>query len=347
MLFFNLGELPEQYSMTVFHALAYMEIESFVLVSPKTPLVSVGYFQNADGVDFKYCTEHGVSVMRRELGGGTTLLDHNQVFYQIILKKDNPLLANTIDQLYRNFSEPVINSYKALGVETRFKPVNDIVTLEGRKISGEGGGDIGDCIVFVGGILLDFDFDLMTRVLRIPDEKFRDKLYKTMEENISTLKRELGYVPNREEVVKVLLEQFSQVLGDLTPAALPYDVWQLASKLSDKYSTEEFLLRNHRVQDLITIGAGVKMKQGMFKAPGGLIQSNVKVEDGVITEIFISGDFTLYPKEYLPALSLAITGAAYERRAVKSRVTDFISRFNVEMPGVSEDDICNAIFAGI
>jgi len=41
-------------------------------------------------------------------------------------------------------------------------------------------------MVFVGGILLDFNYKAMSRILKVPDEKFRDKVFKTMEENVTT-----------------------------------------------------------------------------------------------------------------------------------------------------------------
>jgi lipoate-protein ligase A len=37
-------------------------------------------------------------------------------------------------------------------------------------------------MVFVGSIILDFDYERMTRAIKVPDEKFRDKVFKTMKE---------------------------------------------------------------------------------------------------------------------------------------------------------------------
>jgi len=34
--------------------------------------------------------------MRREVGGGATYLDENQIFYQLIWKKDNPKFPKAI-----------------------------------------------------------------------------------------------------------------------------------------------------------------------------------------------------------------------------------------------------------
>ena len=64
--------------------------------------------------------------------------------------------------------------------------------MEHRKISGIGAGEIGDCIVFVGNLIIDFDYEAMARVLKIPDAKFRDKVKKTIWENLSAIHREIG-----------------------------------------------------------------------------------------------------------------------------------------------------------
>jgi lipoate-protein ligase A len=67
MLLFDLGKLPEQQSMPIFHVLARMGIESLVIVSPRSSLVSIGYFQDAEQeVDLKYCKGSGIPFMRRE-----------------------------------------------------------------------------------------------------------------------------------------------------------------------------------------------------------------------------------------------------------------------------------------
>ena len=52
----NLRHMPGQQSMLVFHALARIGFEGLVIVSPKTPLASIGYFQDASKeVDLNYC----------------------------------------------------------------------------------------------------------------------------------------------------------------------------------------------------------------------------------------------------------------------------------------------------
>jgi len=259
MYLFDLGKLPGQQSMLIFHALARMGIEALVIVSPQNPLVSIGYFTNAEReIDLPYCREAGIPIMRREIGGGVTYLDGNQIFYQLIWKKNNPKVPKTIQDIYVQFSEAPVETYRAFGIETEFQPVNDIITKEGKKIAGEGGGDVAECMVFVGGVLLDFDYETMSRILRAPDQTFRDRVYKTMRENLTTMKRELGTTPPRQDIVAVLKEEFEKRVGKFNQAPMTPEILDKMSQLESWMTSKEFLLKKTPRKP-----TGVKIKEGI------------------------------------------------------------------------------------
>jgi lipoate-protein ligase A len=342
---FDLGKLPGQQSMLVFHALARMGIEALVIVSPNTPLVSIGYFQDApQEVDLPYCREAGIPFMRREVGGGATYLDENQVFYQLIWKKDNPAFPKIIQEIYPWFSDAAVETYRAFGIETEFRVVNDIVTKNGRKIAGEGGGDIGECMVFVGGILLDFDYRAMSRILKVPDEKFRDKVFKTMDENLTTMKRELGSTPSREEVVRVLKGAFEKKLGTLEKASLHPEVIEKMKELELWMTSEKFLLKKTpRIPTGVKIKEGVEVLYGIHKARGGLIRTAEEISAGTIEEIAISGDFTLHPKGSLDELEKSLGNVPLNEDRIIERVETCYEEKGMESPGVGSKDIATTI----
>ncbi len=345
MLFFDLGKLPGQQSMLIFHALARMGIEGLVIVSPKIPLVSIGYFQDAEQeVDLQYCRESKIPFMRREVGGGTTYLDENQIFYQLIWKRDNPKFSNAIDKIYPWFSQAPIETYRNFGIQAEFRAVNDIITRRGRKIAGEGGGNIGDCMVFVGGILLDFDYRAMSRILKVPDEKFRDKVYKTMEENLTTMKRELGIVPRREEVIPVLKERFEKRVGKLDDASLTPEIIEKMNQLEYWMTSEEFLLKKTpRIPNGVKIREGVEVLYGVHKAKEGLIRTAEEISEGKIEDINISGDFTFFPKERLAGLEASLENAPLKEEKIIERVETFYEEKRVQSPGVESKDFAQTI----
>lgn len=346
MLVYNPGALPGQASMVVFHALAHLGREALIIVSPGETLVSVGYFQDsAEVVDLDYCRAAGIPVMRREIGGGATLLDGDQVFYQVVLRRDNPLVPRDIGTLYRRFTEPAVATYRDLGIETKYRPINDIVTIEGRKIAGEGGGDVGDCIVFVGGILLDFDYETMARILRVPDEKFRDKIHKTMEENLTTVLKETGTKPPREKVEKLLIKNFEKVLGPLEPAELDDELTAKMAELEERMTGDEFLFRKIRKSPTreIRVREGVRFVEGTHKAPGGLISVFAEVVDDKLESLSITGDFTCTPKDALGELERRLAGIAFDPGAVASAIKAFYEETGAQTPGVAAEDMLEAL----
>jgi len=345
MYLFDLGHLPEQQSMLVFHALARMGVEGLVIVSPHVPLVSVGYFQDArQEVDMDACRSMGIPCMRREVGGGATYLDRNQVFYQVIWNRKTPGFPTRIDEIYAWISSAAVETYGAFGIKTAYREVNDIVTEGGRKIAGQGGGDIGESLVFVGGILLDFDTRAMSRVLKVPDEKFRDKVYKTMDENLTTMKRELGQAPPRADVVRVLAEKFERLLGKLEPAAVTPELTYKMKQLEEWMMSDEFLFRRTRKQARgVKVREGVEVLYGMHKARGGLIRTAEEVREGVLEDLAISGDFTLFPKEGLAGMEGSLIRSPLDEKSVMARLEEFYDRSGAQSPGVEPADITEAV----
>ena len=345
MYLFNLDKLPGQQSMLFFHLLARMGIEALVLVSPKIPLASIGYFQNAEEeADLQFCKKANIPVMRREVGGGSTYLDENQIFHQVIIRRDNPAFSRKISENYERFSFPVIETYREFGIETSFRPVNDILTKEGKKITGEGSGDIGDCFVWVGGILLDFDYQVMSRVLKVPEEKFRDKIYKSMQDNLTTMKKELGEIPPREEIKSVLIEKFEKLFGKLEPAKLTPTMIKEMEKLEKEFTSPGFLFKKTpKIPKGVKIREGVEIIYGIHKAKGGLIRAIQEVKEERIKEISLSGDFTLYPKDCLEELEGKLKGEIRKKRGLNSKIDEFYDQEKVQSPGVNSEDFLKAM----
>jgi lipoate-protein ligase A len=345
MFVFDLGRLPGQQSMLVFHALARMGTEALVIVSPLTPLASIGYFQDAEKeLDLEFCKKSGIPYMRREVGGGATYLDGNQIFYQLIWKKDNPRFPRVMKDTFPWFSEAPVETYRNFGIQAEYRAINDIVTKEGRKIAGEGGGDIGECMVFVGGILLDFNYEIMSKILKVPDEKFRDKIFKTMEENVTTLKRELGTIPPRNDVVRVLREEFEKRVGKLEPASLSPEIVSKMRELELWMTSDDFLhKKTPKIPKGVKIREGVEIFYGLHKTQGGLIRTAEEISQNKIEDITISGDFSFHPKEQLGGVEKALVGTLLDENQIVERVDAYYEKKGIESPGVESKDFAATI----
>jgi lipoate-protein ligase A len=332
--------------MLIFHALARLGYEGLVIVSPGQPLASIGYFQDAEKeIDLDYCKGAGISVMRREVGGGATYLDENQIFYQVIWNSDNTKFPRNIKEIFQYLSFPPCETYKKFGINASFRAENDIITDRGKKIAGEGGGDIGNSMVFVGGILMDFDYVTMSRVLKVPDEKFRDKIYKSMEENLTTMKRELGQIPARKEIKRVLVENFEKILGRLEPVEIDDGTIRKIREIEQWFMSDEFFhKKTPRIPQGVKIKEGIEILYGLYKAKGGLIRSAEEIEDKkTIRDIVVSGDFNLFPKDALSDVENALKNKDFDENIIKEAVEKTYDRKRIESPGVAPEDITRTI----
>ena len=314
MFLYDLGTVPWDQSQLIYHALPRLGRESLVLLSPAEPYVCIGYHQDlAREVDVDFCRAHGIPIFRREVGGGGTYLDNDQLFYQLVIHKDNTLAPGDKSSFYRKFLQPPIDTYRELGIPAEYKPVNDIIARN-RKVSGNGAGEIGDYLVLVGNLILDFNYEMMSRVLKVPDEKFRDKVYKSMRENLSTIKRELGRIPPRESLTASLAANFQKVLGPLERAELDDELRQEVLRLGAEFSTDQWLYRIGRQVEgrTVKISAGVEVRHLVHKAPGGLIRGDVEIADGIVSSLVLSGDFFFFPPEKLGDLADEVVGSRLE-----------------------------------
>jgi len=342
----KLDKLPDQDSMLIFHVLARIGYEGLVIVSPAQPLASVGYFQDAEKeIDLDFCKNEGIPVMRREVGGGATYLDGNQIFYQMIWNKKNSKFPTNIKKIFELFSQPACETYRKFGINASFRAENDIITNKGKKIAGEGGGDIGDSMVFVGGILLDFDYKTMSMVLNVPDEKFRDKIYKSMEENLTTMKRELGEIPPREDIKRVLVESFEELTGKLELVDLDNNTTKKMRDLEQIFTSNEFLFKKTpRIPQGVKIKEGIDILYGLYKAKGGLIRTAEEIENKKrIRDLVVSGDFNLFPKNGLSEVEDTLKNKDFDVEIIKKEIEKVYDKKNIESPGVEPEDFAKTI----
>ena len=339
MHLYPLGHVPWLESQLIYHAQPRLGLEGLNILAPREPYVCIGYHQDlAQEVDVAYCREHAIPIFRREVGGGAVYLDGNQIFYQLILHKDNPLAQGDKAAFYQRMLQPVAAAYGDLGVPARYRPINDVITLEGRKISGTGAAEIGDCLVLVGNLIADFDYETMARVLRVPDEKYRDKVFKSMRENLTTLRRELGRVPSWEEMTEALIRRFEEVLGPLEPAELPRAVYEEVERLKPQFLSAEWLYKRgkSRAGREVKIASDVHVVQRVHKAPGGLLRATMELKGERLASVSLSGDFFCYPPNAVSELEAALEGVPL------GEVADVVARFyathKVETPGVSPQD---------
>ncbi|MCG6958103.1 MAG: lipoate--protein ligase family protein [Gemmatimonadetes bacterium] len=341
------GSVPALRSQTVFHAVAYAMTpetpDTILLVAPGEPYVSVGFHQDVDKeVDLDRCRELGIPVIRREVGGGAVYLDGNQLFCQWIFQQGR--LPAMLEDRFALYVTPLVETYRSLGVQAEYRPVND-VHVNGRKIGGTGAALIGSADVLVGSLMFDFDVDTMAQVLQVPSEKFRDKVHQGLREYMTTLRRELGTPPGRDEVVRAYVDACSAALGRaVEPGPLTAAETAMAEELDGRFASDEWLfsaggLRKHGVK----IHEDVHIREAVHKAPGGLIRATAQLRHGRIADVAFTGDFTLQPGSLVASLERELRGTPLEAAPVGACIDRFYDRYRPQSPGLEPGDWSEAL----
>ena len=205
--------------------------------------ISIGYFQGIEEeVDLNACKEHGVDVIRRITGGGAVYHDKDgEVTYSIIAPETEPLIPGKIMESYGLICGALVKGLGELGIESEFKPINDIIS-GGKKVSGNAQTRRYGGVLQHGTILCDVNPRKMFTLLKVPDEKIRDKIISQVEERVTSINHILGGMPDRSVVEDALAKGFEEQLGiSLVLEDLTEEELRLAQEIKkEKYGTHEW-----------------------------------------------------------------------------------------------------------
>jgi len=343
----DLALVPPVRSQTIYHAVAYAldasAPDTIILVAPTAPYVCIGFHQELEKeVDVEYCRAHGLPIYRREVGGGAVYLDKSQVFTQWIFHRH--ALPADLGERFALYVQPLVETYHALGIPANYRPIND-VHVQGKKIGGTGAAQMGEAEVVVGSLMFDFNFELMSKVLKVSSEKMRDKIFQSLSDYMTTMTRELGKTPDRDAVVKIYLDQCEAALGRQIVRGEPTaKELALAEQLDRQAVTDEWLYQKGGLRQVgVKIHEDVRVVEAAHKAPGGLIRITARVRDGRIDDVTLSGDFTMLPKFAPGALELALRGTALDAGAVQARIAEVYHAVVIQSPGVTVEDLTTAV----
>ncbi len=200
------------------------------------PAVSIGYFQGIEEeVNVAKAKQMCVDVVRRITGGGAVYHKY-ELTYSIVM---SPPSGKILDS-YKHIQRGLVEGLRLIGINAEMSGINDIV-VEGRKISGNAQTRRYGGLLQHGTLLMNVNVDEMFSILKVPQEKMRDKLISNVKERVTSLKH-LGYEIEFEELQKYMAEGFKNALSaELYEDALPNEVMDMAKKLEvEKYGNPEW-----------------------------------------------------------------------------------------------------------
>lgn len=350
----DLGLVEPLKAQTFYEAVASaidkgLSLNTIILCQPKNPYVCIGFHQELEReIDVEYCRINNLPIIRRAQGGGATYLDENQVFYQIVARRESLIIPSKIEDFFEKFLSVTVYVYRQLGLQAEFKALNDVI-VNGRKISGNGAGQYGgNIVILVGNIILDLNYEVMARVLKVPDEKFRDKMAKSMRDWVTSLKKELGYIPDVSKIKTLLIQGYEEILGIKLIPSKPTEeeekIWE--KEIKPKHLSKEWLYQEKKdkidQERAVKIADGVKVVQADYKA-GKLIRVTAELIGEKILNLTFSGDFFMLPESKLKDLEKKLKNLTLDKSRVLERIKAFYEENKVQTPGIKPEDFAEAV----
>lgn len=197
----------QAFAESVAESVATGEVPNTLLVTtPAKPYVSLGFHQSfVEEIDPDFLRRRRVPVIRRVEGGGTTWLDPDQWFFQLVYRDEDGGVGGPAD-LVRFLAAPA-RAARTLGLAVDLRPPSDLIVGD-RKLSGNGGGDWAGAHLLVGGFLGRADHEAMADLLKLPHPGVRPLLRAEVERWITSWEVETGRLPKWGELRDRLVDAF-------------------------------------------------------------------------------------------------------------------------------------------
>ncbi len=203
------------------------------------PAVSIGYFQSMnEEVNVEKAREESVDLVRRITGGGA-VYHRYEVTYSIVM----PEISGRILDSYKVIDMGIVKALRSLGLNAEHHGINDVI-VNGKKISGNAQTRKYGGLLQHGTLLMDVNVEEMFSILKVPEEKLKDKTIENVKHRVTSLKH-LGIEIGFEELQKILVNGFEEALNaNLFEEDVGKNVIEYAKKLEEeKYATHEWNFR--------------------------------------------------------------------------------------------------------
>ncbi len=214
VLFFETPDNP-YFNLAFEEALAKVcsaKRECFILRIWRNRRASViGYFRNVeDEINTKVASSEGVAIVRRFTGGGAVFHDMGNINYTLVVK--HPKIAASLDYVYGNLLEGIVEALRNLGLTPERRNINDIV-VNGWKVSGVAASLRWNTIFLHGSLLINTDLNLLRKVLIIPPRKQPYRNVDPVKYHVNNLSEIVGRRVSYWEIVNLIIDGYSKTLS--------------------------------------------------------------------------------------------------------------------------------------
>lgn len=298
---------------------------SYLILWQNKNAVIIGRNQNAEAeINRSFVEANGITVIRRNTGGGAVYHDLGNLNYSFITDAGDPEHRSAC-----RFTSPVVRTLRNLGLDAEASGRNDIL-VSGRKVSGTAQQLLKGRILHHGTLLFDSDPSMIAGALNPDPTKFQSKSVQSVRSRVGSIRGALAQDMSLAEFWQYLQNALAE--DGILPASLsPEELAQVQALKKEKYDTWQW-----------NFGRSPKFQTCCRQRfTGGLLELHLTVAQGRIEQLQILGDFLALTE--LAPLEQALTGCLYEENAIRSVLSKF-PLFDY-LGGITEDEFIMTILS--
>lgn len=311
--------------------------------------LNVGWFDDVDAtLDLDACRRLSVEVVRRPVyGGGTAFYQEGcAVMWGFFLPAGT---GGTLDEKLARFQPVLLDALDRVGLgEVGYEGSSDF-RWHGRKLGALTAQDVTG-VHNVGGFLnvARPDMDLYLRVVRVPDEKFKDKVVKDMREYVCTAEEVSGRPVPYEEFRDALLGALGDAGIDLEDRPFTDEEMKGVKDIAGYLGSDDQVRRISSDRFAAAAPPGSRVGFGNEKGKK-LCRAGVALDgDGTIVAAMMAGDMHVSPPDTMERVAAALVGGrADDEAGLKARIAEVFEGADVSQAdtamGVTTDDLLAAV----
>lgn len=307
MIYIKNEDNRPQYNLAL-EEYAFTQLEQFdeiFLLWINGPSIIVGKNQNTiEEINLDYTKENNINVVRRLSGGGAVYHDLGNLNYTITSKGNNTVAFN-----FEEFTKPVLEVLKELGVEAKFTGRNDIVIGE-QKFCGNAQYMSKDKVLHHGAMLFDVDLTVLTNALKVSKDKIESKGIKSVRSRVTNIIEHLKEKITVEDFKELLLNHMMEI----------YDIEEYILTEEDKKNIEKLMEERYNTWEW---NFGSSPEFNIHKADrfaGGKVETKIEVDGGIIKNIKFYGDF--FGVKDISDIENKLTGIKYREEDIREALSD-------------------------
>jgi len=283
------------------YILKYFSEDVFMLwQADKTVLI--GKNQNTrKEIDIKYIEDNDIRVIRRLSGGGAVYNDLGNTNFAFISTDTGDSFAN-----FKKFTAPILDLLKTLGVPAEFSGRNDLL-VDGKKFSGNAQYRHKTRLLHHGTLLFSSNMEQLGKALSPDMLKFKSKGIKSVKSRVTNISEHLEANMSVETFMDLANEHILKTFpGSKTYTFSQEDLTQIHKIENERFASWDWNFGASPKYDFMT----------QEKFPGGLVEVNLKVKDGIIQNAHFFGDF--FSQEDISIAENALSNIKHEHQSIRA-----------------------------